>query len=223
MTRCSGLKYKDGKASGPAFWRATVNLAKAGDTFWMCGWGKGVVWVNGHCLGRYWNIGPTQTAYVPGRWLKAEKIKSSSGICRPENTGHRRSGKTDPRSTPPRTGFRCRRRPDVDAASDRGKPAHTGVSRRAGQQEVKFATPANGRYFCLESVTPTTAKPSPRSPNWICSDEWRNRSTGNGPWPMSIARNGQGGRHGGKCNRRPNREFLAQRVETENARHIHTA
>ena len=33
-------------------------------------WGKGVAWVNGHCLGRFWNIGPTQTAQVPGPWLK---------------------------------------------------------------------------------------------------------------------------------------------------------
>jgi beta-galactosidase len=37
----------------------------------MRGWGKGVVWVNGHCLGRFWNIGPAQTLYLPGPWLKA--------------------------------------------------------------------------------------------------------------------------------------------------------
>jgi beta-galactosidase len=58
--------------SGPAFWRAHVTLDVAGDTFLdMRGWGKGVVWVNGHCLGRFWDIGPTQTAYAPGCWLKA--------------------------------------------------------------------------------------------------------------------------------------------------------
>jgi beta-galactosidase len=33
-------------------------------------WGKGMVWVNGHNLGRYWNIGPQQTMYIPGPWLK---------------------------------------------------------------------------------------------------------------------------------------------------------
>jgi beta-galactosidase len=33
-------------------------------------WGKGVVWVNGHNLGRYWAIGPQQTLYVPAEWLK---------------------------------------------------------------------------------------------------------------------------------------------------------
>lgn len=58
----------------PAFWRATLKIKKRGDTFLdMRSWGKGVVWVNGHCLGRFWNIGPTQTMYVPGPWLKRGK------------------------------------------------------------------------------------------------------------------------------------------------------
>jgi beta-galactosidase len=58
----------------PAFWRAIVNIEKPGDTFLdMRPWGKGVVWVNGHCLGHFWNIGPTQTMYVPGPWLKRGK------------------------------------------------------------------------------------------------------------------------------------------------------
>lgn len=72
------LKFKKaGESSGsliPAFWRATVRIEKPGDTFLdMRSWGKGVAWVNGHCLGRYWNIGPTQTMYVPGPWLKHGK------------------------------------------------------------------------------------------------------------------------------------------------------
>jgi len=29
------------------------------------------VWVNGHNLGRYWNVGPSQTLYLPAPWLKA--------------------------------------------------------------------------------------------------------------------------------------------------------
>jgi beta-galactosidase len=69
----AGLEFRPAaKGAGPAFWRATVDLASAGDTFLdMRGWGKGVVWVNGHCLGRFWDIGPTQTAYAPGCWLRA--------------------------------------------------------------------------------------------------------------------------------------------------------
>lgn len=33
------------------------------------GWEKGVVFVNGYNLGRYWNIGPQETLYLPGVWL----------------------------------------------------------------------------------------------------------------------------------------------------------
>ncbi|HEY1787568.1 MAG TPA: beta-galactosidase family protein [Verrucomicrobiae bacterium] len=72
------LKFQktDGQAGNksPAFWRATVKIEDPEDTFLdMRSWGKGVVWVNGHCMGRYWNIGPTQTMYVPGPWLKHGK------------------------------------------------------------------------------------------------------------------------------------------------------
>ncbi len=69
----AGLRFAPAQAdAGPAFWRATVILAAPGDTFLdLRGWGKGVVWVNGHCLGRFWDIGPTQTAYAPGCWLRA--------------------------------------------------------------------------------------------------------------------------------------------------------
>lgn len=34
------------------------------------GWTKGVVFINGQNLGRYWNVGPQETLYVPGPWLK---------------------------------------------------------------------------------------------------------------------------------------------------------
>jgi len=57
--------------AGPAFYRGTFTVSTTGDTFLdMRGWGKGVVWINGHALGRYWLIGPTQTLYVPGPWLR---------------------------------------------------------------------------------------------------------------------------------------------------------
>jgi beta-galactosidase len=36
-------------------------------------WGKGFVWVNGHNLGRFWKIGPQQTLFLPGVWLKKGK------------------------------------------------------------------------------------------------------------------------------------------------------
>ena len=49
-------------------------LSAVGDTYLdMRNWGKGLVWVNGHNLGRYWMVGPQQTVYVPVEWLKKGK------------------------------------------------------------------------------------------------------------------------------------------------------
>ena len=49
-------------------------LEKTGDTFLdMSKWGKGIVFVNGKNLGRYWHVGPQQTLYLPGCWLKKGK------------------------------------------------------------------------------------------------------------------------------------------------------
>lgn len=36
----------------------------------LSGWTKGVLWVNGHNIGRFWSIGPQQTLFVPGCWLR---------------------------------------------------------------------------------------------------------------------------------------------------------
>ncbi len=58
-------------AAGPAFFQGTFTLRGVGDTWLdLRGWGKGVVWVNGHNLGRFWRIGPQRTLYVPGPWLR---------------------------------------------------------------------------------------------------------------------------------------------------------
>ncbi|WP_278989901.1 beta-galactosidase [Segatella bryantii] len=53
------------------YYRGYFNLKKVGDTFLdFETWGKGQVYVNGHAMGRIWSIGPQQTLYVPGCWLK---------------------------------------------------------------------------------------------------------------------------------------------------------
>jgi beta-galactosidase len=71
LDNLSNLKFKAKPATGPAFYRADLDLARLGDTFLdLSGWGKGYVWVNGHNLGRYWGVGPQQSLYCPGVWLK---------------------------------------------------------------------------------------------------------------------------------------------------------
>ena len=68
-------KYKKDQ---PVIYEGNFSLSKTGDTFLdMSKWGKGIVFVNGHNLGRYWNVGPQQTLYLPGCWLKKGKNKIS--------------------------------------------------------------------------------------------------------------------------------------------------
>ncbi|KAM7082791.1 beta-galactosidase-1-like protein 2 isoform X3 [Ciconia boyciana] len=56
---------------GPAFFRGRLWIEhQPQDTFLkLQGWEKGVVFVNGQNLGRYWKIGPQETLYLPGPWL----------------------------------------------------------------------------------------------------------------------------------------------------------
>jgi beta-galactosidase len=59
------------KVGRPTFYSGIFELKQMGDVFLdMHDWGKGIVFVNGHNLGRYWKVGPQQTLYLPGCWLK---------------------------------------------------------------------------------------------------------------------------------------------------------
>ena len=52
------------------FFRGNFFISRSGDTYLdMTNYIKGVVWVNGHNLGRYWNIGPQKRLYCPESWL----------------------------------------------------------------------------------------------------------------------------------------------------------
>jgi beta-galactosidase len=54
------------------FFRGSFVLDTPADTFIdMSGYKKGVVWVNGHNLGRFWDIGPQTRLYCPAPWLRA--------------------------------------------------------------------------------------------------------------------------------------------------------
>jgi beta-galactosidase len=68
----SGVKFDTADHhNGPVVRRGTFSLDDSADTYIdMSDWGKGCVWLNGHNLGRYWFIGPQQTLYAPGPWLR---------------------------------------------------------------------------------------------------------------------------------------------------------
>ncbi len=66
-----GTPYTAGR---PVVYAGSFSLKQVGDTFLdMSDWEKGIVFVNGHNLGRYWSVGPQQTLYLPGCWLNKGK------------------------------------------------------------------------------------------------------------------------------------------------------
>jgi len=69
------LKFTSGEKTQPGtFFKGEFDLATIGDTYIdVSQWEKGVVWVNGHNLGRYWNIGPQKQLYCPASWLNKGK------------------------------------------------------------------------------------------------------------------------------------------------------
>lgn len=53
------------------FYKGTFTLNETGDTYFdLSNYTKGVVFVNGHNLGRFWYIGPQKRLYCPASWLK---------------------------------------------------------------------------------------------------------------------------------------------------------
>ncbi|GGY43547.1 glycoside hydrolase family 35 protein [Pseudoduganella albidiflava] len=67
----SRLEFAAAATAGPAFHRAVFDVAAPGDSFLsLPGWSKGVAWVNGFNLGRYWERGPQQALYVPAPLLR---------------------------------------------------------------------------------------------------------------------------------------------------------
>ena len=154
---------------GRGYYRGYFNLSKTGDTFLnMENWGKGQVYVNGHAVGRHWYIGPQQTLYVPGCWLKKGKNevivldvmgprgeRTIEGLQKPiidrlnldRTQTHRLEGQT------------------LDLTGE--KPVLTGEFKPGnGWQEVKFPQPVSGRYVCIEALN------SHNNREYCCIAEW---------------------------------------------------
>lgn len=135
-------------------YRGTFTVRKPHDTFLNFEtWGKGLVYVNGHPLGRIWEIGPQQTLYMPGCWLR----EGDNEIVVFDILG--------PHSAVSE-GFK---EPVLDKLLHQKRLVHreegenldlTGLSPAAagtfapgnGWQEVRLDTPQRGRYLCIEAL-----------------------------------------------------------------------
>ena len=69
----SKVDYTKNSKACPAFFKGTFEVEEAKDTFIdLKGFTKGTVFINDFKLGRYWNIGPERTLYVPAPLLKEQ-------------------------------------------------------------------------------------------------------------------------------------------------------
>ena len=144
------VPWVGGKAG---YYRGYFYINKVGDTFINTeAFGKGQVYVNGHALGRYWSIGPQQTLYLPGCWLK----KGKNEVIVLDVVG--------PKDEP--FAF-CQDHPELDKLNleksnkhnepgnrmdlNSDTPALEGAFKEGnGWQTLKLDHAATGRYFALE-------------------------------------------------------------------------
>ena len=152
----SQKNYQAGKpVDGPAYYKATFRLDKTGDTFLdMQTWGKGMVWVNGHAMGRFWEIGPQQTLYMPGCWLKEGDneiiVLDLKGPAEAKVAGVEKPILDMLREKAPETHRKDGQNLNLKAE----KVVNAGTFKAGnGWQEVRFAQPVAGRYFCLEGTS----------------------------------------------------------------------
>ena len=137
------------------YYRGYFNLKKVGDTFLNFEtWGKGQVWVNGHAMGRIWSIGPQQTLYVPGCWLK----KGKNEIIVLDIVGPKEAvvwGQAEPELNKLQLEKSNKHnnigdKPDLNSAT----PVAAGAFKAGnGWQTIQFGKTAKGRYLAIECLS----------------------------------------------------------------------
>ena len=144
----------DGERLPRGVYRGTFNVKKPLDTFLdFQTWGKGLVYVNGHPLGRIWDIGPQQTLYMPGCWLK----KGENEIVVFDIVGPRQAkvrGLRKPLLDQLQTPKPQLHRQEGQTLDLTGRtPAASGEFAKVnGWQSAKLPAPQTARYVCVEAV-----------------------------------------------------------------------
>lgn len=139
----------------PAYYKGTFTLDKVGDTFFnMMNWSKGMVWVNGHPIGRYWEIGPQQTLYMPGCWLRKGEneiiVLDMASPAKAETEGLRKPILDVQRGN----GAYAHRKLGENLNLSGETPTYKGTFKVGnGWQHIKFGKEADARFFCLEALS----------------------------------------------------------------------
>ena len=157
------LKRQETIFSEGGYYRGYFNLKKVGDTFLNFEtWGKGQVWVNGHAMGRIWSIGPQQTLYVPGCWLK----KGQNEVIVLDIVGPKEPvvwGQAEPELNKLQLEKSNKHnnigdKPDLNSATPVNISGSVNggiatVKGGNGWQTFRFAAPQKGRYLALEVLS----------------------------------------------------------------------
>ncbi|MCD7935690.1 MAG: beta-galactosidase [Tannerellaceae bacterium] len=167
-------KFKAGKkADAPAFYRATFELDKTGDVFFdMQTWGKGMVWVNGISIGRFWEIGPQQTLFMPGCWLKeGENEIIILDLKGPEKASVR--GISEPildmlRAEEPLTHRKEGQNLDLSGEEPIASGSFTPGN---GWQDVRFDKAVKARFFALDALDAQNGKDNAAIAEFYLLDE----------------------------------------------------
>ena len=139
----------------PGYHRGYFNINKVGDTFLNFEtWGKGQVWVNGHAMGRIWSIGPQQTLYVPGCWLKKGKneiiVLDVVGPKEPVVWGQGQPELNKLQLEKTNKHNNIGDKPDLNSSTPAAKGAFNGGN---GWQTVTLVSPQKGRYLAIECLS----------------------------------------------------------------------
>lgn len=151
-------KFKTGLTTGPAWHRATFILAETGDTFLdVSSWGKGMVWVNGNNLGRFWKIGPQQTLFVPGVWLK-KGLNEVVVLDVDQPTKRTVQGLTEPilDKINPDESLLHRTKSQTLVLKDEHPIATGTFTAGSGWKAIIFDQVYKGQYLCLEALNGQT-------------------------------------------------------------------
>ena len=180
------MKFGDRLPMGA--YRATFNVKKPSDTFLNFEtWGKGLVYVNGHPMGRIWEIGPQQTLYMPGCWLKKgqhEIIVFDILGPREAKSEGLRAPKLDQLLVTKRLSHREEGQ-NLDLSAE--TPVVTGSFKPGnGWQEVKFSAPVRGRYVCIEALDAIDGKELAAIAEMYLLDDKGNRLSRE-PWTVIYA------------------------------------
>ena len=154
-------KYGKMATTEPAFYRGGFDLKQVGDTFLDTSkLNKGVVWVNGHNLGRYWRLGAQQTLYLPAPWLKTGRnevvIYEGNGTQTPTLQGLATPILDAPQTEPER----LHRKAGQELKTVALTPVLSATLNRDSEwQTFPLPTATTGRYLVFESLSSYTGEP----------------------------------------------------------------